>query len=123
MNGSEFVDRVVEAVRDSAVRGTVSQLRRPSGREPRKDDVTLSQWFNSLSRKDRDAVEAAIRKGVDHAVFGFLCVLDGVRSISQPSDREELRLFAIGRAGEILLNDPSEELLHDLYQGAIGLVE
>jgi len=52
------------------------------------------------------------------AVFGFFCVLDGVRVVEDGEDKGEFELLF--RKGEVAtrLNDPEGELLHDLYNTA-----
>jgi hypothetical protein len=51
---------------------------------------------------------------VDRAIFGFLCVLDGVRAIEGARDKGRLVLF-YDRESRVLLNNPDDEYLHDIY--------
>lgn len=110
MNAEEFIDAVYLVVYESAVKGTMKQLAHPSGRRPRPDLVELSAWFNELSEADKKRVGDVARLAADHAVFGVLAVLDGVRVIDD-GGRTELYI----RTGDgTLLNDPPE--LHDLFR-------
>ncbi len=52
---------------------------------------------------------------VNRAVFGFLCVLDGVRSIEEGQDNGRLEL--VYHKGKSVVLNPSEgEMLHDLWE-------
>lgn len=57
-------------------------------------------------------VKSIISDAVNESVFGFLCVLDGVRSIFDTGDSNNLKLTH----GDTLLNDIENECLHDLYK-------
>ena len=49
-----------------------------------------------------------------HAVFGMLCVLDGVRAIEDEADKGSLRL-TYSKNGQTKLLSPSDsDLLHDI---------
>ena len=81
MDKRTFVDAIRVAVQEAAVVGTISMLTRPQGRRPQRESLMLSAWFNGLSFGDRQKVERLIQQTAEAAVFGFLCVLDGVRAI------------------------------------------
>ncbi|WP_413702160.1 hypothetical protein ACLKMH_12120 [Psychromonas sp. KJ10-10] len=56
-------------------------------------------------------LRSIISEAVDESVFGFLCVIDGVRSISNGGEENGLQL--IHRSTR--LNDETNEMLHDIY--------
>lgn len=114
MNAEEFIDAVYLVVYQSAVKGTVKQLAQPSGRRPRSELVELSAWFNDLTEADKKRVGDVARLAADHAVFGLMAVLDGVRAIDD-GGRTELYI----RTGDgTLLNDPPE--LHNLFRWKVN---
>jgi hypothetical protein len=123
MDGEEFVKRLIPAVRDSSISGVKRKIDHPPGREPRESLVRLSDWYNSLPATDKEQVGAVIVEAIDSALFGVLCVLDGVRAISDVGPREELVLLARGLQGDTLVNDPAADFLHDIYQEVTGKFE
>ena len=48
------------------------------------------------------------------AVFGFLCVLDGVKAIKKTGVKGHLKLYNEKEKKSVLLNDSNEDYLHDL---------
>ena len=48
-------------------------------------------------------------------IFGFLCVLDGVRIIEDSEEKGKLLLYYEKNGNRQLLNDPKEEYLHDQF--------
>ena len=52
---------------------------------------------------------------VDQTVFGFLCVLDGVRQIESDSDKGELVLKFTKHGDDAVLNGDGPAL-HDLFK-------
>ena len=114
MDKRTFVDAIRVAVQDAAVVGTISMLRGPPGRKPEEDSLVLSAWFNGLSFRDRQKVELVIQQTAEAAVFGFLCVLDGVRAIENGLVKGELDLRYRQGAVDVRLNDTSGDELHDL---------
>jgi hypothetical protein len=51
---------------------------------------------------------------VNRAVFGFLCVIDGVRAIEHGADKGSLELRYV-KNGSVLLNPPDGKVLHELW--------
>src|SRR5262245_10003875 len=107
----EFVEAIRTAVHESAISGTESSLLRPPGRRPAAGDVELSRWYRELSSEDRVHVNTVIQRSVHSSVFGFLCVLDGVRSIEAES-QGRLELVYVKGNDRRVLNSESE-FLHD----------
>jgi len=112
VNKSEFIAVIGDVVSASAIEDTIDNLKSPPGRKPDENLVKQSAWFNSLSDSDKDMVKSIISDAVNESVFGFLCVLDGVRSISDSGDSNKLKLTH----GDTLLNDIENQYLHDLYK-------
>lgn len=114
MNQTEFIDAIKIAVKDNAIEGIKSSLRNPPGRHPSEEKVELSKWYNNLSEQDKRFINQIITNSVESALFGFLCVLDGVRSI-ESYEKGELKLFYEKDGNKMLLNDFNLEYLHDLF--------
>jgi hypothetical protein len=112
VNNSEFITVIEDVVSTSAIEDTIDNLKSPPGRKADENLVKQSAWFNSLSDSDKDMVKSIISDAVNESAFGFLCVLDGVRSISESGSTNNLKLTH----GNTLLNDPEKEYLHDLYK-------
>jgi hypothetical protein len=90
-------------------------MRSPPGRRPRAELVALSQWYNDLDADPQRRVHDVVAMAVHSAVFGFLCVLDGVRSIESGGQKGRLELVHITGATRLPLNDASGDELHDLF--------
>ena len=86
VDAEHFVDAVHEVVYRAAARQVLELLEDPPGRNPSPQLVSLSAWSRSLDRSDGEQLAAVVRMAVDHAVFGFLAVLDGVRPIGSQAD-------------------------------------
>ena len=115
MTRAEFIEALKIQTSDAAVFGTTANLERPPGRKPREQDVILAKWYATLAESDKEQVRKALREAAELAVFSFLCVLDGVSAIENGPEKGDLRLTYIKTGAEMLLNDPSQEFLHDLY--------
>lgn len=114
MKPHDFVQKVKVAVRDAAVADVISQLEKPSGRRPAEKLKLLSSWYNNLPVSDRQAVAEVARMAAHNSVFGFLCVLDGVRAVNDPSEKGEVRLtYVEGDESDLLAPSPAD-LLHDI---------
>lgn len=117
----EFVAAVKSAAFDSAVTGTIKKLTDGlAGRGPHPRGIALSLWFNQLTDTDQQMVVECVRDAAHAAVFGLLCVLDGVRVIDDPP-HVDLRLTATGEAGiTTTLASSSEPLeLHDEFNALV----
>ncbi len=109
MNAEEFVEGIHSAVYQSAIEDVLTTMAHPPGRRPRPHLVKLSEWFGGLVGEDRERVKGVIRLAADHAVFGVMAVLDGVRTI----DDEHTELYL--RTGDgTLLNEDHD--LHELFR-------
>jgi hypothetical protein len=114
MDTRKFVDLLRIVVRDAAVSGELSVLRNPPGRRPSDDLQERSKWYHSLSDDQKTILSSIILDVADRAVFGFLCVLDGVRAIEDDGDKGHLELRYV-RDNSTLLNPPEGEMLRELW--------
>jgi hypothetical protein len=119
MKSEAFIKSIKTLVHDSGVRSVVETLEHPAGRRPPQRLVELSDWFRSLSASDKARVEQVIQLGVHSGVFGLLAVLDSVRSIEDGHDKGSLELSYLRGGERDILTEPSQEMLHDIYQSHI----
>ena len=117
MDQEQFVNAVKEVVRDSSIDGLVQILENPPGRSPDRKLIELSSWYTKLDADQQLHVKGVIEMAVNTGIFGLLCVIDGVRSVKESSDSVDrvFKLSIIEGNEEIILNDPGDEYLHDLY--------
>lgn len=117
MTSQEFVSKICRAVYEPTEDGIPALLQDgPPGRGPSKRLVTLSRWFNQLAAEDQECVRLVVQMSAGQAIFGMLTVLDGVKSIRDAGEQPgklELRYNTEGQS--FLLNSPTGELLHDLF--------
>jgi len=114
MDSREFVSALRLAVRDGAVAEELSVLKRPPGRRPPETLAENSAWYNNLDDEQKRILSVVLYDAVDRAVFGVLCVLDGVRAIENDSDKGRLELRYV-KNGSVVLNPPGGEMLHELW--------
>jgi hypothetical protein len=115
MTKEEFVSAIKLAVSDAAVSGEIKTLTRPAGRKPSKHLIRLSAWYNQLSETDQRMLAQALKEAAESAVFGFLCVLDGVTAIEDDLNKGELELYFLKNGDKTLLNDPRQEEMHNMF--------
>ena len=101
--------------------GTIHKLKAGlPGRGSHPRGIALSLWYNELDAGDQQMVLETIRDAAHAAVFGVLCVLDGVRVIDDPPHLD-LRLTATGQQGTTTTlasgSEPFE--LHDEFNGLV----
>jgi hypothetical protein len=116
MNAAEFVATIESVVRDAAVSSCVKSYHSPPGRTPPRWLLELSTWFEALSDSDQERVIRAMADAADAAVFGFLCVLDGVRPIEGYGEKGQFELYFTKGDFRDQINDPMQDFLHDLYR-------
>ena len=114
MQPDEFVESIKEAVWKSAVKSVEANLIDPPGRFPQKNWVDMSNWYKSLASDDKKMLLQVLDKTAFMAVFGFLCVLDNVRTIEEYGPKGEFKLYFEKNGEKSLLtipNDPLHEML------------
>jgi hypothetical protein len=114
MTAEEFVAVLKVVVRDSAIKGSLATIEHPPGRKPSLELQKASDWYRSLDKDQQQILASVIGDAVDSAIFGFLCVLDGVRAAESGELKGRFELRYIGE-GPILLNGEDKPMLHDLY--------
>jgi hypothetical protein len=115
MNKEEFVRIIKREVRDNAITGCYSILSNPPGKRPKQDLLELSNWFNALGETDRTMVAKIATMVLDDGVFGFFCVLDGVRAIDLPEERGQLTLHYTRGAEDVDLTSEEGDYLHEIF--------
>jgi len=119
MNKDEFIAAIKVAVHDSAINGVKTNLLSPPGRNPHEKAKESSRWFLSLPEEDKHQVEEIIKQAVHASVFGFLCVLDGVRAIESTPEKGNLELIFNKNGKKTPINVSQGEMLHDTYQSQV----
>jgi len=114
MDAKQFVDLLKISVRDAAASEELDVLRSPPGRRPSSDLIERSRWYNSLDGDQKKLLASIVGDVADRAVFGFLCVLDGIRTIEDGTDKGRLELRYVKDRSHVL-NSPDGEFLHDLW--------
>lgn len=114
MDSRQFINALRVVVRDGAVSEEFSVLKKPPGRRPPENLKEISAWYNTLDDEQKRILSVVLCDVVDRAVFGFLCVLDGVRAIENDADKGRLELRYV-KNGSVLLNSPEGEMLHELW--------
>lgn len=112
MTREHFVEAIKTEALDTAVRDTLLDLQNSPGRKSVAPLADVQQWYRSLDSGSQKFVEQVARMAADSATFGVMAILDGVRAI-EAGDKGDLILEYRKGATRLLLNDPSEELLHD----------
>ena len=115
MHNQQFVNALKLHAAKVGADSTLKQWEAPAGRSPGQLALDRSRWFVRLSDEDRAMVESLARGAGDAALFGVLCILDGVRRID-PNDEARLELVGIEQGRDNLLASSSvdAENLHDL---------
>jgi hypothetical protein len=112
MSPQEFVDAVRQVVSNQMGNKLAKMFENPSGGKPSDSLQRQSRWFNSLSAEDKSFVIEAMQTAAEHATFGVLCVIDGVRAIEPQGPKGELELYFVKDGKKTRVNS---EPLHDLY--------
>ncbi|MCH7402249.1 hypothetical protein ACFOUP_18410 [Belliella kenyensis] len=115
MKSEEFIKKIKTTVSKGAISDVLDILESPAGRNPEKELLEISKWYNNLNQKDKFFIERVIEMSVDTSVFGFLYVLDEVRAIENSPNKGSLKLYYSKDKISTLLNNHDMEYLHDLY--------
>ena len=114
MDAREFIAKIKRAVRDSAIEETIRVLQLPPGRHPPLELLKQANWYRSLSPEDQQMLSQIIANAANRAIFGFLCVLDGVRFIEDDEHKGDFQLNFV-KNGSKLLNGPEAPMLYELF--------
>jgi len=115
MDADNFIEYLKSHIRDSSLQDTISILDKPPGRRPPQKIRELSSWYHSMSADDKDKLKEVITEAIDSSLFGFLCVLDGVRAIEASEIKGRLELYYTRDSQKVLINKEDDEYLHDKY--------
>ncbi|OIQ43989.1 MAG: hypothetical protein BM558_09695 [Roseobacter sp. MedPE-SW] len=114
----DFVKALKSVLCEGASRKILDSVSSPVGRGVTPEMRDLASWARNLSGEDLNNVLCLIEKGIDQTVFGFLCVLDGVRAIEPMGEKGSLQLRYLGPEGtKVNLTREEGEFLHDAYKG------
>lgn len=113
MNTQEFVEVIREVVIEESIKSVQTNLISPPGRKPSETLIQCSKFYNNLPDNDKRVIIQIIKESVLTGVWGLFCVLDGVRSIEN-NDKGKLTLYYEKDGVKTILNDPQNELLHEL---------
>ncbi len=118
MTPEEFVSAVESEVRRSAIEGVLISVTKPPGRRVSVAERARADWVNSLNADETVFLQSVIKDAVDHAVFGFLCAIDGVRALDSSGANGEFELVYQSDRRHVV--SPTDgEFLHDLYRSLI----
>lgn len=120
MKTQEFVERMKDSLRRINLEQILSSLKSPPGRKPDQKYIDMSIWYNKLSEEDKKELEAIILETIDFTVFSIFTVLDGEGFIETTPNPTEFELYAVKDGKKNLINDPNEEMLHDIYNSLVA---
>lgn len=116
MNAEEFVLMTKQAVEKSAINEVVQGLEGSVTPAVNKRIAALSDWYRNLEADKKILMQELIKESVQATLFGFFCVLDGVRAIENGPEKGQLQLLYSKANETLLLNDASVDFLHDIYK-------
>lgn len=119
MINEEFVKKIKLYVRDSALKGTVRQLTKPSGRSPKPISIKKSEFYNNLNDKEKEVLTCIIKDSIDLSLFNFLTILDCVSFIDDEAEKPNYELYRVTSEKKELINNPDEEYLHDIFNSLV----
>ena len=116
MDTDNFIEYLKRHIRDSSIQDTISILDKPPGRRPPQKIKELSNWYHSMSMDDKEKLKEVVTEAIHSSLFGFLCVLDGVRAIEDSEIKGRLELYYSRDTQKALINKEDDEYLHDKYK-------
>jgi len=121
MTPEEFAAAIKNTVFDATVKDVSNLLARGApGRAQNPRANALTAWYAGLSNEDRTMLTEVIRDTAHSAIFGLLCVLDGVSAIDDPP-HVELVLTAVAPDGTAttLASTQTPIELHDEFNAEV----
>ncbi|MEQ9885896.1 hypothetical protein [Pectobacterium zantedeschiae] len=116
MDAQKFINVLNTEVRDAAVEDTISILESPPGRKPAKELIELSVFYNQQTEENKFLINKIIKYVADDAVFGMLCVLDGVRAIEDDNKGDLVLNYQNTNGVSVALNASKD--LHDIFNAS-----
>ena len=118
MNREEFISAIRTEVYDSSIESTIDKLIHPPGGNPVPGLLEQSDYYKHLTVNEKRIVNNIISGAVKESVFGFLCILDGVRKITDSEDIGKIELSYLSNFSKTVLNNSNEENLSDIFYRA-----
>lgn len=117
MNQEEFVELIKKYVAKAGANDVIGNLIAPVGRKPSDKLLKMSNFYNAMDSASKKIIDEIVHEAIDTGIFGFLCLIDGVRSVNMNGEQNHLKLTFINdnTGEEIILNNPKEDFLHDIY--------
>ena len=117
MNQEEFIKLLKRDVTKAGAEDVIENLIAPVGRKPSEKLLKMSNFYNSMDGTNKKIINEIIYEAIDTGIFGFLCLIDGVRSVNMNGEENHLKLTFINddTGKEVILNNPNEDFLHDIY--------
>ena len=115
MNNEEFVNAIRTAVEQSTINSLIKEFE--ESKIPSEKFKRMSAFYNTLNEPGKDMIKQIMIEAVQSAVFGFFCVLDGVRAIEKGPEKGRLELWYKKESSSesLVLNNPHSDFLHDIY--------
>ena len=114
MTADEFMEAITAVAFKPALESAFSRDTQPTRLKWEQRRRQLAQWFDSLEAEEQSNVREVIWESVHSGIFGFCCVLDGVRAVEDGSDQGEFELYHVRGNQRVRLNGNGEEL-HNLF--------
>ena len=114
MNSKQFVDTIKAVVRDGTINDVLLVTEIPPGRKVSQQLKARAEWYRSLPEEQKEFIKSIVSDAADSALFGFLCVLDGVRAVENGPEKGRFELRYLNTES-IQLNSQDDAMLHDLY--------
>jgi hypothetical protein len=114
MTREQFVRNLKVATLDNAAQDQIRQILDPPGRVPDRGNHDIAAWFRSLNSSEQHLAIRFAQLTGESVLFGALCALDGVRSISERGSLGELKLAWNEDGTTTSLNSEDGEMLHDI---------
>lgn len=113
MDAKNFINILKTEVRDAAVEDTISTLESPPGRKPVKEILELSEFYNQQTSEGKQLINKIMKHVADDAVFGMLCIIDGVRAIEDGNKGNLVLSYLSANGASVSINENKD--LHDIF--------
>lgn len=114
MRKAEFAAILASTLNKSTSSAIVNYIKNPPGRKPSLKYLKMSEYYNNLDESEKEIISSIVEYSVEMAIFNFLCIIDGVYTIT---GYEELKLELYTSEGteKVLINTEDEYYLHELF--------
>jgi hypothetical protein len=113
MTKEEFIAILKSNIVNDAFKNAEVTWLNPPGRNPDKYLLDISAWYCNLSDFDKEKIKIIAFDVLKMSVFSLLTILDDVTKVTDEEGKFEL--YFTSQNGKILLNNPDEEYLHDIF--------